>query len=259
MPYKNWTQKEEDNWKEGKEKFFDKKLKKALQKYKNPLLVGDKLGILLRDSEKEAVAFTTPRAVKKWASKATAKKWEKVLKDKKMIVELRNIGKSIANTLRPLAGHKFAQWVCRVLNESFMFYKLPFECVTKGEIKKAIAKKLVLKKKGKITQDFKPDIDIVVLKKVNKNKIPIAIISAKTTLAERVMQTINWGRYVKNLPKDVRHLRIYLVTAWENFRGGANRDRVQELDGVFVCNEDVLEYRKIRKFSKIIRELKRLL
>lgn len=259
MVHKNWTQKEEDNWREDKEDFFDKKLKKALRKYKNPLLVGNKIGWLLKDSEKEAVAFTTPRAVKKWASKSTIKKWEKVLKDKKMIVELRDIGKSIANTLRPLAGHKFAQWICIILNETFIFYKLPLECITKGVIKNEIARKLVIKKKGKVVQDFKPDIDIIMLKKVDKDKIPIAIISAKTTLAERVMQTINWSRYIKQLPKDVRHLRIYLVTAWEDFKSGANRDRVQELDGVFVCNDTVVEYGKIKKFSKIIRELKKLL
>ena len=259
MSYKNWTQKEENSWKQNKDNFFAKKLEKTLQKYKNPLLTGNKLGQLLKDSEKEAVAFTTPRAVKKWASKDTVKKWEKVLKDKKMVVELRNIGKSIANTLRPLAGNKFAQWVCSVLNESFEYYNLPLECITKGEVKQSIAAKLVIKRNGKGVQDFKPDIDIVVLKIICEKKIPIAIISAKTTLAERVMQTISWKRYIKQLPKDVRNLRIYLVTAWEAFNKGTNRERVQELDGVFVCNENFVDYRNIKKFSKILGELKKLI
>ena len=259
MPKNNWTQKEENNWKVSKEEFFDNKLKKAFKRYKNPLVVGDKLGQLLRDSEKEAVDLTTPRAVKKWASRDTFKKWEIVLKDKRMLSELRYIGKSIANTLRPLAGHKFSQWVCKVLNQSFERYKLPLECTTRGKIKESIAKKLVVKKKGKTIEDFKPDIDIVVLKKIGEKRIPLAIISAKTTLAERIMQTINWRRYIKHLPKEVSRLKIYLVTAWENFRSGTNRERVQELDGIFVCNEDVLEYGKIKKFSKILEEFKKIL
>lgn len=71
MLQNNWTKKEEDNWKKSKERFFDKKLEKSLKRYKNPLVTGDNLGRLLRDSEKEAVDLTTPRAVKKWASKET--------------------------------------------------------------------------------------------------------------------------------------------------------------------------------------------
>ena len=73
------------------------------------------------------------------------------------------------------------------------------------------------------------------------------------------MQTINWRRYIRHLPKEVSRLKIYLVTAWEDFKSGTNRERVQELDGVFVCNEDVLEYGKIKKFSKILEEFKKIL
>lgn len=258
MAQNSWTKKAEDHWRITKEKFFDKKLEKALSQHKNPLIVGDKLAQLLKDSEKDAVDFTAPRAVRKWASKRTINKWEMILKDKRMVAELRNIGKSIANTLRPLAGHKFSQWVCKVLNKSFEYHALPFECTTKGKIRNSLAKKLIIKKKGQIIQNLKPDIDIIVLRKINKRRKPVAIISAKTTLAERVMQTINWRRYIKQLPRDVGRLRIYLVTAWEDFRSGANRDRVQELDGVFVCNESVVEYGKIKKFSKILREIKKI-
>ncbi|MDI6758668.1 MAG: hypothetical protein QMD94_03220 [Candidatus Omnitrophota bacterium] len=53
--------------------------------------------------------------------------------------------------------------------------------------------------------------------------------------------------------------KIYSVTAWENFRSGTNRERVQELDGIFVCNEDILEYGKIKRFSKILEEFKKIL
>lgn|SRR3989338_888042 len=258
MPYKGWSRKSEDSWKRRKEDFFDKQLERALKMHKNPLVIGDKLGQILRDSEKEAVNLTTPRAIKKWASRSTIKKWNMILRDKRMVRELRIIGRSIANTLRPMAGHKFAQWVCSILNKSFEYYKLPFECITKGKVKTIISEKLTIRKKGKVVHDLKPDVDIVVLKKKGKNKIPIAIISAKTTLAERVMQTINWKRYFGQLPNDIRRIKIYLVTAWETFESGANRERVQELDGIFVCNENVKEYRKIKKFSKILKELKKI-
>jgi hypothetical protein len=60
--------------------------------------------------------------------------------------------------------------------------------------------------------DFKPDIDIVALH--SETDTPLAILSAKTTLAERVMQTINWKRYKDQLPRDVRDVRLYLVTTW---------------------------------------------
>ncbi len=101
-------------------------------------------------------------------------------------------------------------------------------------------------KKG--VRDYRPDIDIILVRTDKGNK-PMAIISAKTTLAERIMQTITWSRYLK--------IKVLLVTAWETFESGANRERVQELEGVYVCNKDVKEYGKIKIFSKITKDLER--
>lgn len=255
---KNWVHDTEVKWLATKEEFFDAQLKKALAKYQDPLIVGNKLSQILKNSEVEAVKMVTPRSVKKWASPKTLDKWQEIIKDDQMLVELREIGKSIANTLRPLAGNTFTQWVCQVLNLTFKNKKLPLECITSGAVKKQLTKSLVLKANtAEIgTRDYKPDIDIIVLNK--KTKKPIVIISAKTTLAERVMQTINWHRYLSQLPEELRILKLYLVTAWDTFESGTNRERVQELDGVYVCNEAVKEYGNIKLFSKIIDDLNNL-
>lgn len=89
---------------------------------------------------------------------------------------------------------------------------------------------------------------------------PVAILSAKTTLAERVLQTITWKRYRDQLPKQVRAIRIFLVTAWETFEtDSANRSRVQELDGVYVCNANANFQDHIKPFSALIQDLEKLL
>ncbi|HGE73090.1 TPA: hypothetical protein ENX78_19810 [Candidatus Poribacteria bacterium] len=253
----NWLPDTEIKWRATKKHFFNDQLEKALNKYHDPLVVGNKLSELLKSCEIEAVNLVTPRAVEKWASPETVDKWKNIIKDRQMLFELREIGKSIANTLRPLAGNTFTQWVCHVLNLTFKNKKLPLECVTSGSIKKELTKSLVLKIDATRFEmrDYKPDIDIIILKISDKGKKPIAIISAKTTLAERVMQTINWHRYLEQLPNSLQNIKLYLVTAWDTFESGTNRYRVQELDGVYVCNEAVKEYGKIKLFSRIIDDL----
>lgn len=140
-----WVRDAEAKWITSKEKFFKDQLENALKKYHDPLIVGNKLSQILKNSEVEAVKMVTPRAVKKWASPKTIVRWQEIIKDDQMLVELREIGRSIANTLRPLAGNTFTQWVCQVLNLTFKNKKLPFECVTSGAVKKKLTESLVLK------------------------------------------------------------------------------------------------------------------
>lgn len=247
MKTSKWSKRQEAKFKGIVGRFFDRKINAALAHAKNPLEVGDSLASVLKSSDGEIVNIVTPRAVKKWASIKTRPKWDKLLQDPRMVSELRVIGRSIANTMRPLAGNTFALWVARILNEYFAKNKIPLKAVTSGPVKTELGKSLVRRvRQG--TRDYKPDIDVILVRTDLENK-PIAIISAKTTLAERVMQTISWSRYVK--------VPVFLVTAWETFRSGTNRDRVQELDGVYVCNGDVKEYGKIKQFSKIAGDLKK--
>jgi len=258
MEKENWNEQQETEFKEVIKEFFNKKIIGALGAETNPIMVGDKLSKILENSDDEVVRIITPRAIKKWASSETLPAWEKIIKNKKMVSELRNIGKSIANTMRPLAGNTFTLWVSIILNEYFNKNKIPIKAVTSGPIIKEISKSFIIKEKnGEGHKDYKPDIDIVLVK-IPTNK-PLAIISAKTTLAERVMQTISWSRFLKEDSLKYKKLKIFLVTAWDTFESGTNRDRVQELDGVYVCNEKVKEYGNIKLFSKIVTDIKSLL
>lgn len=72
------------------------------------------------------------------------------------------------------------------------------------------------------------------------------------------MQTITWKRSRDQFPEHLRKIKFYLVTLWEDFESRTNRERVQELDGVFVCNSNIKEYGRIKVFSRIIDELKQL-
>lgn len=257
MTKSNWNQIQENEFKNKIKNFFNSVINSALKKSKdNPLEVGNDLASILKNSDKAVVRMITPRAVKKWASPKTLSKWEKLLQNSQMVLELREIGKSIANSMRPLAGNNFALWVAKVLNSYFAQKNIPLKAITGGKIKKELNKSFIKKLKGsKVERDYKPDIDIVL---INNNEKPVAIISAKTTLAERIIQTINWHRYLETLPKEISNIKIFLVTAWDTFETGVNKDRVQELDGVYVCNRKVKEYGNIKIFSKIMDDLKKL-
>lgn len=248
MKNNNWDKDQEIEFKDVIRKFFDKKIINALQGVKNPLQVGDILSDILKNSDKDVVNIITPRAVSKWASARTFPKWKAILKDPQMIIELREIGKSIANTMRPLAGNNFALWVALILNKYFQKQNLPLSALTSGKVKNALGKEFVNRVGRRGVKDYKPDIDIVLVRTDLNNK-PIVILSAKTTLAERVMQTISWSRYLK--------IPIMLVTAWETFESGTNRERVQELAGVYVCNTKVKEYGNIKRFSRIAKDLEK--
>lgn len=255
----SWVGDDEDRWKAEIETLFEGKFRERISKY-NPLEFGNLLFQTFKDTEIEAVKLVVPRSIRKWASKETGSKWQEIIKDEAMLLDVRKIGVSIANTLRPLAGNKFALYVdvAQLLNLAFTENNLPLVCESQGKEKRQLADQLMLKDGGE-TKDFKPDIDIVVFKTMKSQKRPVAIISAKTTLAERIMQTINWKRYINQHPEKSKEIKLYLVTLWETFSPGeVNRERVQELDGVFVCNKNVSEYGKIKHFSKIINELEQL-
>lgn len=249
----NWTKAEEAQWKEQIKKLFATKLNEAFAYYGDPDVVGNHLGEILKNVEADAVRLVVPRAAQKWASPENRELWEDIVRDEQKLFELRVIGTSVANTLRPLAGNTFAEWVTQVLNVSLEEREIPIRCITKGTIKQELGKRLIVQ-----GLDYKPDIDIVAVRVPSGQ--PLAIISAKTTLAERVMQTINWRRFKEQLPQDVRSIQLYLVTAWEMYsEGNANRTRVQELDGVYVCNPSAILYGVIKPFAALIEDLQRLL
>lgn len=163
-PKDAWTGEDEQQWKEQIAELFSRKLQEAFAQFSSPLEVGNRLGDVLKGVELEAVKLVVPRAVRKWASKENLPQWEAILKDETMLLELRAISTSVANTMRPLAGNTFAQWVTDVLNAIFQQQTLPLRCVTKGKVKGELSKGLVVRSAtGGRTMDFKPDIDTVAL------------------------------------------------------------------------------------------------
>ena len=130
-----WTKDDETEWRSQIENLFSKTFESELAKH-SPLELGDNLFRVFKDTEIEAVKLVTPRAIRKWASKETSAKWQEIIKkDEEMLLEVRNIGKSIANTLRPLAGNKFALIVTKLLNSAFKENKLSLICQTQGKEK----------------------------------------------------------------------------------------------------------------------------
>lgn len=255
-----WTDENEEQYGQQIRRLFEEKLEQALETYGSPLEVGNRLGDVLRELEVEAAKLVVPRSVQKHALPENLLKWADLIADEEMLLDLRRVSTSIANTMRPLAGNKFAEWISKVLDLAFTQQDIPIYCVTKGEIKKALTQRLVVTSTdGNQRQDYKPDVDIVAVNKCTDS--PLAILSAKTTLAERVMQTIVWKRYKdERLPEELRNIRVYLVTAWEVFQAGSvNRDRVQELDGTYVCNTRAACYGNIKPFSSIIKDLRELI
>ncbi|MCX8026946.1 MAG: BsaWI family type II restriction enzyme [Thermodesulfovibrionales bacterium] len=256
--FSSWDDTLEKEFKKTIKGYFNNKIEEHLKKSQNYLEVGNNLSHILKSSEEDIVKIITPRAVRKWASKETLSLWESLLKNERMVLELREIGKSIANSMRPLAGNNFALWIAKILNLTFQQEKLPLMAVTSGKIKQNInAMFNAISRQRQHT--FKPDIDIVVVN-LKYDYQPLVIISAKTTLAERVMQTISWYSYLQTMPDNLRDVKLFLVTAWETFdKSSANRDRVQQLDGVYVCNPDVREFGNIKMFCRIIEDLKALI
>ena len=173
MKNNNWNKERESEFKDIIKKFFNDKISNALKGTKNPLQVGDNLSNILKNSDKDVVKIITPRAVRKWASARTFPKWHQILKDPQMIVELREIGKSIANTMRPLAGNNFASWVAAILNKYFEQQNIPLQALTSGKVRNALGKEFIHKAGKRGVRDYKPDIDIVLVRMDLNNK-PVA-------------------------------------------------------------------------------------
>ena len=235
--------------------FLNQRIKHSLSKY-NSHMKGNHLGKILEENGEAVADIVVPNSAKKYFKSSSYDIIQDLIcKNKITIVELWNFSKSVSNTMRPRAGHTFTFWVANILNEIFQEDQMDILAITKGPIISSLKKRLVLIDNNE-TFDLKPDIDIVVYNKKSENIL--AIISCKTTLAERVIQTIRWREYVHLLPSDLRKINIFLVTAWETFSRQTEINRVSVLDGVYCCSEDIIERGKIKKFDKLAEDLKKL-
>lgn len=245
----------EEEFKKFIETYFNEELNKNIKKY-GINKVGLHLGDILRGMAEKVIEQVVPRAIDKHS---TGKLKEDLINLSQhhpdFNQQIRKVGVSIANSLRPIAGNKFTFMVATILKPQLN--EIGLDCVTSGPIKSKLNKMLVVTTdSGDI--DLKPDLDIIVFDKNNHGNI-VAIISCKTTLAERVLQTIRWKEAMSTLPEELRKIKVYLVTAWEKFSNSTNRSRVHQLDGAYSCNEDIEEDDKVKKFDKLVDDLKKLL
>lgn len=236
------------------ERVFENTINDNIKKY-GIEKVGLHLGGILKSMDSEVVSKVVPRAIEKHTEGSIKKELKSLIsKDKEYIFALRKVGVSVANSLRPIAGNKFTLMVDKILKPQLN--KIGLDCVTSGPLKSKLNKALVVKTDdGDI--DLKPDLDIIVFEKNNPENI-LAIISCKTTLAERVMQTIRWKDSMSTLDDRYRKIKVYLVTAWEIFENPTHRNRAHQLDGAYSCNENIKEDSKVKKFDKLILDIAKL-
>lgn len=244
----------ESEFKQFIESLFNETIEENIRKY-GLKEVGLHLGKILESMDSLVVSKVVPRAIEKHTEGEIKKQLLSLIsKDKEYISALRRVGVSVANSLRPIAGNKFTLMVAQILKPQLN--EVGLDCVTSGPIKTKLNKLLVVKTDAG-DHDLKPDIDIIIFKKENPDNI-LAIISCKTTLAERVMQTVRWKDSFSTLPEKYSKTKVFLVTAWEKFENQTHRSRVHQLDGAYSCNEDVKEDSKVKKFDKLVSDLIKL-
>ncbi len=230
-----------------------------LKRNESPERIADNIGNFLIDIKEEVAKSVIKSCIDKHVPDNQREIFNQILSNPECLEILNIVSVSYSNTMKPLAGQQFAELVCDILNGMFLKDNLNLRCSTSGKYKKIITKLLNKKAKSKYN---KPDIDIVLYDITREDESAIlAIISSKTTLAERVGQTINWKDYLtESLGSSIP---VYLVTTgWNeelNNPNNINRERVQALSGVFVTSEKTIEYGNIKKLSSAIEEFKKLI
>lgn len=109
-----------------------------------------------------------------------------------------------------------------------------------------------------------PDADIVIYKP-EKTRV-IAVVSSKTSLRERVVQTSYWKSKLQD-GENTKHIKVYLITPDKDKdltrMDPAERQRViaeTDLDGTYVLTaEELEESDKVKLFEHFIEDFKQLL
>ncbi len=109
-----------------------------------------------------------------------------------------------------------------------------------------------------------PDADIVIYKP-EKTRV-IAVISSKTSLRERIVQTSYWKSKFQS-GENTKHIKVYLITPDKDKdltrMDPAERQRViaeTDLDGTYVLTAEALEEsNKVKLFEHFIEDLKQVI
>jgi hypothetical protein len=149
------------------------------------------------------------------------------------------VSNSFSQVKKSFNGGIFADSVREILNDGFKVMGLPLKSHTSGSVISKFKQKL-----SSITDGLKPDVDMVI-ENILTGEI-ICIISCKTSLFERITQTITWKSKL-----EIGGCSLPIVAVTQHSFGGINIDRVKCLDSTFVCDPTMNEYEKIFKFEKI--------
>lgn len=249
---------EEEKYKKELEEVFERAFVEGLKKYPTTEALLDNLGSVLGRSEAEVVKLVVPRSIRKKADEKFAKKFLALIEEDPEAIEvIREVGVSIANTLRPIAGNRFTDFVKKSIEGPLG--KAQIGCTTKGKMKSMLKERF-----NEATQkmregqgengggELKPDIDIVCYD-IQRER-PFLIISCKTTLAERLLQTVSWANLIR-AARERSDIRIFLVTAWDDFKEPTQRARAHALDGAYAANTNVVEDDKVKRLSRIIDDI----
>jgi hypothetical protein len=154
-----------------------------------------------------------------------------------------SISNSFSQVKKSFNGGIFADSIRAILNEGFKIMGLPLKAHTSGNVISKFKKKL-----SSITDGLKPDVDMVI--ENTSTKGIICIISCKTSLFERITQTITWKSKL-----EIGGCFLPIVAVTQHKFGGINIHRVKSLDATFVCDPEMGESEKIFKFEKIFNYL----
>jgi BsaWI restriction endonuclease type 2 len=245
---------QEEEFKKDVEKVFGDTLNEGIRKFGQGNLL-DHLGEILKGSEDKVVDLVVPRSVKKFATGKFAESLTRSLEENPGAPgQLRDIGVSIANTLRPLAGNRFTRLVRDQIEAPLKADGI--RVATKGKIRKELNDAIDEAGEGADAAEgaqLKPDLDIVCYDEDRQKAF--LIISCKTTFAERLLQTVSWNTYIKALAKKGLDIKIFIVTAWEDLDNPTQRKRARVLDGAYVANTVVKEDDKVKRLSRIVADI----
>ena len=184
-------------------------------------------------------------------------------------------GKEAGQSWRSIKGHNFEKLIVYIIEKSVK--KLGLEIINGNILEN---RKGVTSINGRSTLDSirdslmihymnnklqMPDADLVVYNPQN-NKV-IAILSCKVTLRERIAQTGYWKLKLSS-QEATKEMKVLFVTLDEdrtliNDKYSNNKSRIiaeNDIDACYViCEEDFLETSNIKKFDKLIGDLKGLI